>query len=178
MEEYNVCFIGDEKVGKTTLINLIVDNVFTKEYIPTIGINIRRYVTKKIINKRYYKIKLDLYEISGNNRFNCLYKIYIKTSTIIIFCLDTTNICSFEKIKNLFQEDLYSNKIIFLIGTKIDLKNERNVDINSIKQFTKLYNIHYMEINLPNKKNLKEFLFLLITQIYEYSKKTPKNIEK
>ena len=98
MEEYNVCFIGDEKVGKTTLINLIVDNVFTKEYIPTIGINIRRYVTKKIINKRYYKIKLDLYEISGNNRFNCLYKIYIKTSTIIIFCLDTTNICSFENL--------------------------------------------------------------------------------
>ena len=73
---------------------------------------------------------------------------------------------------------MYSNKIVFLIGTKIDLKNERNVDINSIKQFTKLYNIHYMEINLPNKKNLKEFLFLLITQIYEYSKKTPKNTEK
>ena len=60
MELYNVCFVGDKKIGKTTLIKLITDHIFIKEYYPTIGIDISKYVIKKILNKKYYKIKLNL----------------------------------------------------------------------------------------------------------------------
>ena len=167
MEVYNVCFIGDKKIGKSTLIKLITDNIFIKEYIPTIGVDVSRYVIKKIINKQYYKIKLNLIEISGQERFKSLIDLFIKNSSIIILCFNISIIESFEKIKNDFNNLNLNNKIIFLIGFKNDLIIDKTIDINIIKQFTKLNNINYLELNLSKKKNIEEFLFMLLLLIYE-----------
>ncbi len=167
MEVYNVCFIGDKKIGKSTLIKLITDNIFIKEYNPTIGINISRYVIKKILNNKYYKIKFNLIEISGQERFKSLIKIYIQNSSIIIFCFNISIFESFERIKNDFSNLNLNNKIIFLIGFKNDLIIDKTIDINIIKQFTKLNNINYLELNLSQKKNIEEFLFMLLLLIYE-----------
>ena len=60
-----------------------------------------------------------------------------------------------------------NNKIIFLIGFKNDLINDKKIDINLIKQFIKLNNIYYFELNLAQKKNIEEFLFMLLFLIYE-----------
>lgn len=168
MELYNVCFVGDKKIVKTTLIKLITDHIFIKEYYPTIGIDISKYVIKKILNKKYYKIKLNLMEISGQERFKSLIEKYLNIASIIILCFNVSIFESFEKIKTIFNSNLnMNNKIIFLIGFKNDLINDKKIDINLIKQFIKLNNIYYFELNLAQKKNIEEFLFMLLFLIYE-----------
>ena len=39
VQRYKLAFVGDERVGKTCLINRIVYNTFDTNYIPTIGID-------------------------------------------------------------------------------------------------------------------------------------------
>ena len=177
MEVYNVCFIGDKKIGKTALIKLITDNIFIKEYIPTIGVDVSRYVIKKIINKQYYKIKLNLIEISGQERFKSLIDLFIKNSSIIILCFNISIIESFEKIKNDFNNLNLNSRIIFLIGLKNDLINDKKIDINLIKNFSKLNNLYYFELNLSQKKNIEEFLYILLLLIYANKPKQNLNIQ-
>ena len=124
-----IVLLGDSGVGKSALIERLVNSKFNPEYSMTIGVN--------LITKRY-KIGTDNYQvlvfsdISGQTRFSDIRKSYYVGVEIVMAVCDLTNKNTLENLECMWiPEFIHSNPVgeglrvkIQLIGNKFDLKNE------------------------------------------------------
>ena len=128
-KEYEIFLLGDSAIGaKTTLIWRLVKGIFPESSISTLGVDKH----KKLINlKSGNKIKLDIWDISGQDRFSgTLFRRYSKETSYFIFGYDVTDEESFNNIRNWFEDVLscINNKPRgYLIGNKIDLSDSKEV---------------------------------------------------
>ena len=84
---FKLILIGDTSVGKTSLLNRFTERSFHHFYNPTIGIDFR-VKSIKINNKL---IKLQIWDTSGNERFQAITSLYYKNADGFIIVYDTTN---------------------------------------------------------------------------------------
>jgi small GTP-binding protein len=90
----SIVLVGDEQAGKTALINRLRQSDFDDDYKPTIGIDF--FVYKK------EPIKLQVWDTSGNKRFQPLIPCYTRSSSNIVYVLDSTQ--ELEENKRLLLE--------------------------------------------------------------------------
>ncbi len=167
-----MAILGYWNSGKTSIVNLYLDNNFPNIYIPTIGSN--------IVRKEYqldkYQIRINIWDIGGQKSFNPLNPAYFSNLDIVFLVFDLSNpketLSELKKtyLKTLDQLSPYS--IRFLIGNKSDLVKPENSEIllNSIRQ----YGINDMPIIFVSAKtqdNLSEAFELIV---YEFLKKIEK----
>lgn len=85
--KYKVVFLGDQSVGKTSIIHRFIYDSFDENYQATIGIDFmshKMYVEDKIII-------LNLWDTAGQERFKSLIPSYIKDSAVAIVVFDITS---------------------------------------------------------------------------------------
>ena len=87
---------GEAGVGKTCLINQIIYSQFITEHIPTF-IVYNEHKKMKIEDK---ELKLQLFELISQPKYDAVNKIYIKRSNIIFLIYDSTNLYSFDKLRD------------------------------------------------------------------------------
>jgi len=128
-----IVVVGDEEVGKTSLILKYVKNRFTEDYKPTLGAD---FAVKELrLNGKI--VKLYLWDIGGKEQFKNLHKYYYEGANVFVLVFDLTNLESFENAINVWIEDIrknYANIPIIIVGNKFDLKNERKVALEEIKK--------------------------------------------
>ena len=114
-----VVLVGESGVGKTSIINRLINNEFSLERAITIGGN---YTSKKINLPKYNKkIDLEIWDTAGQENYRSFTKIFYKNAKIAIFVYDITNANSFKEIKNYWskqiKEDCDKNisKILYII---------------------------------------------------------------
>ena len=89
--KYKIVFLGNQSVGKTSIIHRFIYDSFDDSYQATIGIDFmsqKMYVEDKIII-------LNLWDTAGQERFKSLIPSYIKDSAVAIVCYDVTSRQSF-----------------------------------------------------------------------------------
>lgn len=81
-----ICMIGDFAVGKTSLVSRFVKNVYSEKYLTTVGVKID---TKEIsINDEV--IKLVIWDLAGEDRFNSVRLNYLRGAAGYILVSDGT----------------------------------------------------------------------------------------
>jgi Ras-related protein Rab-6A len=118
--KYKVVFLGDQSVGKTSIIHRFIYDQFEDNYQATIGIDFmshKMYIEDKIII-------LNLWDTAGQERFKSLIPSYIKDAAVAIVVYDITNRTSFNSVAK-WIEDARSLRdddcIIVLAGNKADM---------------------------------------------------------
>ena len=129
-----VVVIGDASVGKTSLLNRLIDKTF-KDYQPTtIGANYQLYIEE--INGT--KVELQVWDTAGQERFKSLGPIYFRNSLGTIAVFDQTNRESFENMQewiNSFREVAGTDTIICVAGNKCDLQDDVQVSDLEAKEW-------------------------------------------
>lgn len=122
--KYKIVFLGNQNVGKTSLIHRFIYETFDDNYQATIGIDFmsqKMYVEDKIII-------LNLWDTAGQERFKSLIPSYIKDSAVAIVCYDVTNRESFQSV-NKWIEDAKAIReddvLLILVGNKADMEQTR-----------------------------------------------------
>ena len=135
LEGIKVTLIGDSSVGKTSIINRYCKNIFDQSIGSTLGAN----YSQKIIEKDGKKIRLDLQDTAGQEKYRAIGRHFYRESFIVCLVYDITNKKSFENIKSIWYPELMEHreneKKISLIGNKNDKYLEEDVDEKSVKEF-------------------------------------------
>jgi len=91
LAKYKLVFLGDQSVGKTSIITRFMYDQFDKAYQATIGID--------FLSKTMYledrTVRLQLWDTAGQERFRSLIPSYIRDSSVAVIVYDITDRASF-----------------------------------------------------------------------------------
>ncbi|KAH3673753.1 hypothetical protein WICMUC_003496 [Wickerhamomyces mucosus] len=128
LSKYKIVFLGEQNVGKTSLITRFMYDTFDSSYAATIGID--------FLSKTMYlddkTIRLQLWDTAGQERFRSLIPSYIRDSHVAVIVYDISSKKSFDLLDKWVEDvklERDNNVVICLIGNKNDLTNERQVSI-------------------------------------------------
>uniref|UniRef100_A0A7S0CXN5 Ras-related protein Rab n=1 Tax=Amorphochlora amoebiformis TaxID=1561963 RepID=A0A7S0CXN5_9EUKA len=123
-----VIVVGNSKCGKTSIINRYVKNVFSNEYNYTIGCE---YSKKEVEVTPEITVRLQLWDIAGQDRFIHLSRAFYKKSAGAILVWDVTRPATMEALRGWKKEidkDLIeeakrkgSKVPVIMIANKVDL---------------------------------------------------------
>lgn len=132
---YKYIIIGDQSVGKTSLLNRFINNSFNETYQETIGVD---YQTQYFdFNKKC--LRLQWWDAGGNEKYRSIVSAYFRSTAGIIAVYDITNKRSFDSLKmqlNCLKKHLSLEKLfVYLIGNKTDLDEDREVCFEEVKEY-------------------------------------------
>lgn len=170
-----ILLVGDAGSGKSALINRYIDGEYNDNYYNTIGIDFK-IKTFEINNK---KIKINIWDTAGQEKFKSLVTSYYRNSDVIILVFDITNETSLRHIDSWYSDIQYyctnQNVSLYLVGTKADLdrtilKDKVNIDNNYIKEKCEKYNMKYFITSAKKNYNINELFNDILLEIYRISK--------
>ncbi|MFX1492982.1 MAG: Rab family GTPase [Promethearchaeota archaeon] len=159
-------------VGKTSIINALMDKEIPSMYIPTIGSNIVRKEYK--LKDKY--IRVNIWDIGGQRSFNPLNPVFFSNIDAAFLVFDLSNPKeTLLELKRTYLENLRNKSpecIIFLIGNKSDLIEPEDSDVllNNIRQ-NAIKELPLVLISAKTNVNLSEAFELII---FRYLKKLEK----
>lgn len=118
--------IGDSGVGKTNILLRYCDNCFKPTYASTIGVDFK----VKTLQVEEYKIKLQIWDTAGQEKFKNLSTTFYKGALIIILTYAIDSATSFANVENWMKqihEHSSPEVSIFLVANKTDLEENRKV---------------------------------------------------
>ena len=173
--ECKLVFVGESSVGKTSLINQYIKNVYNDNNISTVGCD---KFTKKLNLDDSKKIELVIWDTAGQERFRALNSIFLKGANIVLMVYDITNRHSFEEIKNYWYQTIIERVngkfILGLAGNKSDLYESSQVPVEEGKDYAKKINAIFSETTALNLNSIQDLINSLVK---EYNDKLIKKNE-
>merc|ERR1719222_1744481 len=153
LNKYKLVFLGEQSVGKTSLITRFMYDSFDNTYQATIGID--------FLSKTMYledrTVRLQLWDTAGQERFRSLIPSYIRDSSGAIVVYDITNRASFLNTSK-WIEDVRSERgsevVIFLVGNKTDLADRRQVSTEEGEEKAKENSVLFIETSAKMGYNI------------------------
>lgn len=146
---FKVILVGDSGVGKSCIMTRFTDDTYDNSHISTIGVDFK--IRTLEVNDKV--VKLQIWDTAGQDRFRTITSSYYRGSHGIFIAFDITNFESFEnaelwlkEVKNYAKEDA----VIYLIGNKIDMEENRVVLYKTAHEFAKSNGLIYMETSAKN----------------------------
>ena len=153
---FKLLLLGESCTGtKTCLMLRFIDNSFTANHVPTIGYDFKI----KMVQTDFGAIKLQIWDTTGQERFRNQYITFVKGSDCIILGYDVTDRQSFEEIRKYWYNFVMKNKdgnspLMYLVGNKIDLIEERVVSDEEGKSLANDLNMKYFGVSAKTGENV------------------------
>lgn len=155
LRKFKLVFLGEQSVGKTSLITRFMYDSFDNTYQATIGID--------FLSKTMYledrTVRLQLWDTAGQERFRSLIPSYIRDSTVAVVVYDITNANSFHQTSKWIDDvrtERGSDVIIMLVGNKTDLSDKRQVSMEEGERKAKELNVMFIETSAKAGYNVKQ----------------------
>ena len=153
---FKIIVIGDTSVGKSCLTMKATKDYFENYYSPTVGFEFYTFNVK--IDEQ--NIRLQIWDTCGQEEYRSLIQNFYRNSSLAIMVYSIDNEKSFENLEIWLNEiKLKGNPdvIIFLIGNKIDLEDNREVPTEKGEQFYKDNKLSlFLETSAKTGKNVED----------------------
>ena len=170
--EVKICLLGDVNVGKTSIASRFCKNSFNDNYINTIG---GAYQQQNITLNNGVKIKLHIWDTSGQDRFRSMTNLYYRDAQVAILTYDVTNEQSLESL-NYWLNELndkveVENMILCLAGNKNDVEaSKKTIPTSKGKAFAEEHNMIFYETSAKTGAGVKELFQAIAAKEYEIMK--------
>lgn len=167
---FKIVIGGEFAVGKTSLVHTFITGKFDQdaEYKATIGTSI----LKKECDLANLDVSLNLviWDLAGEKNFACVRTKYMKDAKAGFLVFDVTRPYTFEKISKWcddFKSSADTSLELFLIGNKIDLKEDRKVTTKQGTDLAKSLGIPYLETSALNSDIVEEAFQLIAFKLIQ-----------
>lgn len=167
---YKVVVVGASSVGKTAIVQRLIEGTFSVESQSTIGVEFRTY-PMKIGDET---IKLNIWDTAGQEKFRSVSKAYFRNAVGAVLCFALNDRQSFEDLDG-WINDLHqlcaTNSVILLVGNKSDLVENRKIMQSEAEAFAERHNLVYLESSALDGANITETFVRLSNAVHEKVKK-------
>jgi Ras-related protein Rab-7A len=153
---YKVLILGDAGTGKTSLMNAYVNNEFTQIYKATIGVD---FLTKELYMEGDMTT-LQIWDTSGQERFNSLGMPFYRGADCCIFVYDVTRATSlanlgtwYNQLRACIDPINFDRMAMALVACKTDLP--RIVTRARAENLARKYNMFYAETSAKEMIDIK-----------------------
>jgi len=167
----NVILLGDTKINKTKLFNIIIGNK-TNE---TSTKHNYAYFEEKTININGLELNINIWDTPGGENHKEANKHFIKDCIISYLCFHFNNKKSFENVKNYYknivQEINGKDAFIVLVGIKnkiIEDEDEEIIPIDIIRTYAEKNNFLFYSVSLDDSNSINYFFYDSIKQYSLY----------
>jgi small GTP-binding protein len=175
-DSYNVkvkiCLVGDAKVGKTSLVRRYVMDMYSDEYIATLGTKISK---KNLIIKRNnneINLTLSIWDVLGQKELKNIQKMAFQGAKGAMFVCDITRGETLESVLTWISEvtKVTGEIPIILLANKCDLTDEYAFSEENIKIYSSELNAPYFLTSAKYGDNVIKTFFrignLIIDNIF------------
>jgi small GTP-binding protein len=141
-----VVVVGESAVGKTCFLIRFVRDTFDDDTQSTLGIEF----LSKIIQTDSRRIQLQLWDTAGQEMFRSVTRGYYRGSAGALVLFDISNRDSFENVERWLQDVksvARADVVLILIGNKVDLEANRQVQSGEARDFAQRYGMKYFEVS-------------------------------
>ena len=140
-DEYIPCkivLLGEAGVGKTSIITRYISGSFSQIVMTSTGSS---FVAKKIELEDKKKVKLQIWDTAGQEKYRSLAKIFYQSAAVAVLVYDITLKKSFEQIKEYWVKEIKENApediIIAIAANKSDDYLNQEVTMDEGKELAK-----------------------------------------
>jgi len=144
-------FVGNSGVGKTSISENFVDEIFYNRFESTIGVDFKT----KILDIDGKKAKIQIWDTAGQEKFRAITKSYYRSADAMIIVFDLSKKESFDEIEGWLEEvknNSNSDPRLFLVGNKSDLPQK--VKTEDALKIANEYNMVYTECSAKTSDNI------------------------
>jgi small GTP-binding protein len=154
-----ILILGDGAVGKTTLFQRIKTGKFEENTNMTIGVDFHIIDVKKDGNN----VRMQVWDLAGQPQFKNVLPAYRKGTQTAIVMYDLTR---YSSVKNMeewikFAREENPSLPILLVGSKMDLKQQRTVKAADVEPFITKYAFGHVRCSSKTGEGISEMLDLL-----------------
>lgn len=163
---YRVSMVGDAAVGKTALIQSLMDNEVPENYQETVGAAFHSY--SDIINNR--NITIQLWDTAGQERYRSLSQMYYRSTIAVILVYDITNQQSLDNLPDWlqsFRDVTGPRSLAFVVANKMDLEPEDPSIIQAGQQFAKENGFLFFKTSAKTGLNVKMMFQTILETVAE-----------
>ncbi len=133
LNEAKLVVIGESNVGKTCIINRLIDNKFI-ETDSTHGIQIRRWNNVELKNEE--KVQMNVWDFGGQEIMHSTHQFFFTKRTIYILVVNARENEDTNKTEEWLQriQNLSQNSPVFIVGNKVD-ENNRSSNRSNLGYF-------------------------------------------
>lgn len=170
-----VIIIGDAGVGKTCLLLRFCEGEFISSHMPTIGLDFK-LKTVQIDNK---KVKLQIWDSAGQERFKTITQTYFRSSDGVILSYAVNDRDSFNNVEDWIgqvKKHAGEDVSMVLVGNKTDMPG-RCVEYEEGEKLAKLYNIQFFETSTKEGDNVQSVFQTMLRCIISRIKSSKAKLE-
>ncbi|XKL69412.1 hypothetical protein PGB90_007181 [Kerria lacca] len=163
---FKYIIIGDMGVGKSCLLHQFTEKKFMSDCPHTIGVEFGT----RIIEVCGQQIKLQIWDTAGQERFRAVTRSYYRGAAGALMVYDTTRRSTYNHLSSWLTDTrnlTNSSTVIFLIGNKSDLKDQRDVAYEEAKQFADENGLMFVEASAKTGDNVEEAFVETAKKIFQ-----------
>ena len=176
IENYKIAIIGNQHVGKTTILSRYKYETTDDSYAPTVGID---FLTKNVFLEDK-TIRLIMWDTAGQERFKSLIPSYLKNANCVILTYDITEKSSFSALGKWLsdvKDNVVEGTFIILCGNKLDLNNKRVISKEEGEKFAKENNIAFAETSATTGQGINELFNTILANFCDVPIQNKENKE-
>jgi len=161
---FKLVVCGDHGAGKSSLLVRLVEDIFREIR------NDERFLDfrTKTIGMDNMKIKLQIWDMPPPGRFSLNPERYLRGAVAALLLFDTTDRPDFDSLYRIVNVIRGSPLLVIVVGTKIDLCEERQVSFEEGQAFTEKHQFaKYIEVSNKTGENTYDAWLSAIIPIYK-----------
>ncbi|KAM6370139.1 ras-related protein Rab-44 [Pluvialis apricaria] len=158
---YNVLFVGNSHVGKTSFLYRLHANAFNPHLTTTVGLDYQ--VTMLVVDNKRFALRL--WDSAGTERYHSITKQFFRKADGVVLMYDITSEHSFSDVRywlSCIQEGAKDRVTILLLGNKTDCAAERRVPTKEGERLAKEHQLMFYECSAASGHNVSESMVSLI----------------
>lgn len=171
-----VGMIGDQQIGKTSLMVKYVENHFGDDYIQTLGVNFM----EKTVPFRNTDIVFSIWDLGGQHQYLHMLPLVCNDALALFFIFDLSRKSTLSSLKVWYRQarELNRKALPFLIGTKYDafttMKPEEQTEItNTARRFARAMRAPLIFSSAAHSINVLKIFRILLSLLLGYPCKVP-----
>lgn len=170
---FKLLVVGESGVGKTCMLLRFADNSFEENFLSTIGVDFK--VKQIVVDNK--KVKLQIWDSAGQERFRNITASYYRNCSAIIIVYDITSKDSFNKVSDWVEEvrRYVPSAPLLLVGNKCDLEENRQVPKEDGEELAKRLGLIFLETSAKTSYNIEEAFQEMARELIKDAVNKPKS---